>query len=95
VRYRRKSFGPIGGGLAAKCDRGAAARRSVVDFRRRCSRPRPACVAYGLAAPANRYGSNVYSAAQLKTIQEVFALTVFGVFSVVYLRQAITWIRTM
>jgi uncharacterized protein len=46
---------------------------------------------YCLAVPANRYGSNVYSAAQLKTIQEVITLSVFGVFSVVYLQQAITW----
>ena len=50
-----------------------------------------ALVEYCLAVPANRYGSNVYSAAQLKTIQEVVTLTVFGVFSVVYLQQAITW----
>ena len=33
---------------------------------------------YCLAVPANRYGSNVYSAAQLKTIQEVVTLTVFA-----------------
>jgi uncharacterized protein len=46
---------------------------------------------YCMAVPANRYGSNVYSAAQLKTIQEVITLTVFGVFSVVYLQQAVTW----
>ena len=46
---------------------------------------------YCLAVPANRYGSSVYSAAQLKTIQEVVTLTVFGVFSYVYLQQAITW----
>jgi uncharacterized protein len=46
---------------------------------------------YCLAVPANRYGSAAYSAAQLKTIQEVITLTVFGVFSVVYLQQAITW----
>jgi uncharacterized protein len=46
---------------------------------------------YCLAVPANRYGSSVYSAAQLKTIQEVVTLSVFGVFSVVYLQQAITW----
>jgi uncharacterized protein len=50
-----------------------------------------AFVEYCLAVPANRYGSNVYSAAQLKTIQEVVTLTVFGVFSVVYLQQTITW----
>jgi len=46
---------------------------------------------YCLAVPANRYGSAAYSAAQLKTIQEVVTLTVFGVFSVVYLQQSITW----
>jgi uncharacterized protein len=50
-----------------------------------------AFVEYCLAVPANRYGSYVYSAAQLKTIQEVITLTVFGVFSVVYLQQAVTW----
>lgn len=50
-----------------------------------------AFVEYCLAVPANRYGTNVYSAAQLKTIQEVVTLTVFGVFSAVYLQQAITW----
>jgi uncharacterized protein len=46
---------------------------------------------YCMAVPANRYGSYVYSAAQLKTIQEVITLTVFAVFSIVYLHQAITW----
>jgi hypothetical protein len=46
---------------------------------------------YCLAVPANRWGSAVYSAAQLKTIQEVVTLTVFAVFSVVYLHQALNW----
>jgi uncharacterized protein len=46
---------------------------------------------YCLAVPANRYGSAVYSAAQLKTMQEVVTLTVFAVFSIVYLKQGITW----
>jgi hypothetical protein len=46
---------------------------------------------YCLAVPANRYGNSAYSAAQLKTIQEVVTLTVFGVFSVVYLQQSVTW----
>jgi uncharacterized protein (DUF486 family) len=46
---------------------------------------------YWMAVPANRYGSYVYSAAQLKTIQEVITLTVFGVFSIVYLHQPVTW----
>lgn len=48
-----------------------------------------AFVEYCLAVPANRYGSNVYSPAQLKTIQEVVTLVIFAVFSVVYLKQAI------
>lgn len=46
---------------------------------------------YCLAVPANRYGSYVYNAAQLKTIQEVITLSVFAAFSVVYLHQSITW----
>jgi len=45
---------------------------------------------YWLAVPANRWGSAVYSAAQLKTIQEVITLSVFAVFSMVYLGQGIT-----
>jgi uncharacterized protein (DUF486 family) len=50
-----------------------------------------AFVEYCMAVPANRYGSAVYSTAQLKTMQEVITLLVFAVFSVVYLKQAITW----
>ena len=50
-----------------------------------------ALVEYCLAVPANRWGSAVYTAAQLKTIQEVITLAVFAVFSIVYLQQAITW----
>src|SRR6478735_5658841 len=46
---------------------------------------------YWLAVPANRWGSAVYSAAQLKTMQEVITLVVFAGFSVVYLHQSITW----
>jgi hypothetical protein len=49
-----------------------------------------AFVEYCLAVPANRYGSAVYSAAQLKTIQEVVTLAIFAVFSIVYLKQGIT-----
>ena len=37
-----------------------------------------AFVEYCLAVPANRWGSEVYSAAQLKTIQEVVTLLVFA-----------------
>lgn len=46
---------------------------------------------YWLAVPANRIGSQVYSAAELKTIQEVVTLTVFAVFSVFYLKESLTW----
>jgi uncharacterized protein (DUF486 family) len=48
-----------------------------------------AFIEYCLAVPANRIGHAVYSAAQLKTIQEVTTLAVFVVFSVVYLKEAI------
>jgi hypothetical protein len=44
---------------------------------------------YCLAVPANRFGSTVYSVAQLKAIQEVVTLTVFAAFSVVYLGQKV------
>ncbi|MEX2520403.1 MAG: DMT family protein [Paracoccaceae bacterium] len=46
---------------------------------------------YCLAVPANRIGHQVYSAAQLKTIQEVITLTVFAVFSVVFLKESLSW----
>jgi len=46
---------------------------------------------YWLAVPANRIGHGVYSAAELKTIQEVITLTVFAGFSVLYLREALSW----
>ena len=50
-----------------------------------------AFVEYCLAVPANRLGSAVYTTAQLKTIQEVITLVVFAGFSVVYLKEPITW----
>jgi uncharacterized protein (DUF486 family) len=46
---------------------------------------------YWLAVPANRWGSAVYSAAQLKTMQEVITLVVFAGFSVLYLKQPLGW----
>jgi uncharacterized protein len=46
---------------------------------------------YCLAVPANRIGHTVYSAAQLKTMQEVITLGVFAVFSVTYLGEALKW----
>jgi len=47
-------------------------------------------VEYCFAVPANRWGSAFYSAAQLKTIQEVITLSVFAAFSVFYLGERIT-----
>ena len=46
---------------------------------------------YCLAVPANRIGYTVYSAAQLKTMQEVITLAVFAVFSVAYLSEPLRW----
>jgi uncharacterized protein len=50
-----------------------------------------AFVEYCFAVPANRIGYTVYSAAQLKTMQEIITLLVFGVFSIFYLGEAIRW----
>ena len=49
-----------------------------------------AFIEYGLAVPANRYGSSVYSTAQLKTMQEVITLCVFAAFSVLWLGETLT-----
>ena len=46
---------------------------------------------YLLQVPANRWGSNVYSPAQLKVAQEIITLTVFSIFAVVYLGTSIKW----
>ncbi|MBS9475556.1 DMT family protein [Ancylobacter radicis] len=46
---------------------------------------------YCLAVPANRYGSAVYSTAQLKTMQEVITLLVFAAFSVFWLKEPLGW----
>jgi uncharacterized protein len=46
---------------------------------------------YCLQVPANRWGHGVYSAAQLKTLQEVITLVVFVAFSVWYLGEPIKW----
>jgi hypothetical protein len=50
-----------------------------------------AFIEYCLAVPANRYGNAVYSAAELKTIQEVITLVVFGCFSLLYLKEPLGW----
>jgi uncharacterized protein len=46
---------------------------------------------YVLQVPANRIGHGYFNAAQLKTIQEVITLSVFAVFSVVYLKEPLSW----
>ena len=46
---------------------------------------------YCFAVPANRIGHQVYSAAQLKTMQEVITLVVFAVFSVAWLGEPLRW----
>ena len=50
-----------------------------------------AFIEYCFAVPANRYGNAVYTAAELKTIQEVITLLVFAGFSLVYLREPLGW----
>jgi uncharacterized protein len=50
-----------------------------------------AFVEYWFAVPANRIGHAVYSAAELKTIQEVITLLVFAGFSVLYLKEGLGW----
>jgi len=49
-----------------------------------------ALVEYFMAVPANRWGSAVYSTAELKTMQEVITLIVFALFSVLVLKEAFT-----
>jgi len=46
---------------------------------------------YCLQVPANRYGHHYFTAAQLKTMQEVITLAVFCGFSVLYLKEEIKW----
>ena len=46
---------------------------------------------YLLQVPANRIGHGYFSAAELKTIQEVITLSVFAVFSVLYLKEPLMW----
>jgi uncharacterized protein (DUF486 family) len=55
-------------------------------------------VAWGIAlfeymfqVPANRIGHTHFSAAELKTMQEVLTLSVFAVFSVFYLKEPLGW----
>ena len=46
---------------------------------------------YCFQVPANRIGSYEFTTAQLKTIQEIITLTVFSVFSVLYLEEPLKW----
>ena len=45
---------------------------------------------YVFQVPANRIGSNYFTTAQLKIIQEVITLTIFSIFSVTYLKEKFT-----
>jgi hypothetical protein len=46
---------------------------------------------YCFQVPANRLGHGYFSAAQLKTIQEIVTLSVFMAFSVLYLGEPVRW----
>lgn len=46
---------------------------------------------YLLQVPANRIGHGALSAPQLKTIQEVISLSVFAIFSWLYLGERMGW----
>lgn len=50
-----------------------------------------AFVEYCFQVPANRIGHTQFTAAQLKTMQEVITLVVFSVFSVLYLKEPLKW----
>lgn len=46
---------------------------------------------YCFQVPANRYGHGQFTAPQLKIIQEVITLVVFGVFSYLVLKEPLRW----
>ena len=46
---------------------------------------------YCFQVPANRIGHSVYSAAQLKTIQEIITLVIFSIFAVLYVKEEFKW----
>ncbi len=50
-----------------------------------------AFVEYCFQVPANRIGHYQFSAAQLKTIQEIITLVIFAVFSFFYLKEDFRW----
>ncbi|PYT79754.1 MAG: hypothetical protein DMG40_15525 [Acidobacteria bacterium] len=46
---------------------------------------------YCFQVPANRFGSYEFTPAQLKTIQEIITLSIFPVFSILYLHDRFKW----
>lgn len=46
---------------------------------------------YCLAVPANRIGYGTFTGQQLKVMQEVITIAVFGVFSVAFLGETLRW----
>jgi hypothetical protein len=46
---------------------------------------------YCFQVPANRIGHGQFTAAQLKIIQEIITLSVFAVFSILYLNERFQW----
>jgi uncharacterized protein (DUF486 family) len=50
-----------------------------------------ALIEYCFAVPANRWGHSIYSAAELKTIQEVITLLAFVAFSFWVLKEPLGW----
>lgn len=46
---------------------------------------------YCLQVPANRMGHGMFTAAQLKIMQEVITLVVFAGFSILYLKEEMKW----
>lgn len=50
-----------------------------------------AFIEYCFQVPANRIGYGRFTGAQLKIIQEVLSLTVFAIFSVIYLQEPFKW----
>ena len=46
---------------------------------------------YCFQVPANRIGHEYFTAAQLKTMQEIITLVVFSIFSVLYLKEEFRW----
>ena len=46
---------------------------------------------YCFQVPANRIGHEYFTAAQLKTMQEIITLVVFSIFSIFYLKEDFQW----